>query len=97
MSFITPPPPPPLFSLSLFSEEKVTNGSVWLQLKYGIVPLLNKTWPLCEFARYQHRHCPLMKGPFKISYNTTIPSFWPSVSVCDVESVLKEFVIHRVM
>ena len=62
----------------------MSNGSVTVQLNWGILPVLKKTWQLCEFASSQHRHCPLEKGPLKIAYNTTVPTHWPSVrhSVC---------------
>ena len=67
-------------SLPPFPEENVTNGSVAVQLKYGIVPVFDKTWALCQFAILQHRKCPLSQGLFKVHFSTSIPGFLPHVS-----------------
>ena len=57
----------------------VANGSVSVELKYGVFALIQKAWPLCEFVRSNHRHCPLEKGPLRIEFNGTVPKLWPSV------------------
>lgn len=60
--------------------ENVTSGAVEAELKYGILPLFNKTWSLCDFAKEQGWQCPLIPGAFRVHFNTTVPSFAPHVS-----------------
>lgn len=55
------------------------NGSLNVVMKYGIVPFVNQTWSLCDFAKTQQRHCPLKTGPFEVHFNTTVPTSWLKV------------------
>lgn len=57
----------------VIAEEVVKNGSLTVDIKYGILPFLNQTWALCEFAETQQRQCPLKTGPFEVHFNTTVP------------------------
>lgn len=57
----------------MIAEEVVKNGSLNVEIKYGVLTFLNQTWSLCEFAETQQRQCPLKTGPFEVHFHTTVP------------------------
>ncbi len=68
--------------LSLISpvEEEVTDGSIAIKLKYGILTVLSKTVDLCDAAKEAKLMCPINAGSLTFSTSATIPSIAPGVS-----------------
>ena len=65
-----------------YTDEKVTGGSVTIKAKFGIIPVLSTTIPLCTFAKEQAGvPCPFAAGEQTFKISKAVPSFIPSVSV----------------
>lgn len=55
-------------------SEPVTEGAyVVVQVKFGLVQLIKKTFDLCEEIEKIDKKCPLDKGPIEISRDVDLP------------------------
>lgn len=73
-------PDPPLKGKTLHIDfkgtlsETVTDGAyVVVQVKYGLIQLIKKTFDLCEEIEKIDEKCPLEKGPIQISRDVDLP------------------------
>ncbi|KAL3428406.1 phosphatidylglycerol phosphatidylinositol transfer protein [Phlyctema vagabunda] len=80
---LSPNPPVPGSTLTIeavgtFSEEIKENAYVTLQVKYGLIRLVNQRVDLCEQIKNVDLECPLKKGVTKITKEVQIPKEIPS-------------------
>ena len=57
----------------------MTNGTFNLQLKYGVITILNYTTNLCDAVKYSHEECPMGVGDHVIGVGFVVPRKLPKV------------------
>jgi hypothetical protein len=79
---ITPDPPHKGQSLNVVASvifgEQVTGGNVQVTAKYGIIPILDKTYDLCALLPDIQQKCPVTPGTHNATVTETIPGAAPS-------------------
>ncbi|EEP77599.1 phosphatidylglycerol/phosphatidylinositol transfer protein [Uncinocarpus reesii 1704] len=73
-----PNPPLPGKTLTIkatgtFSKQVDKGAKVLLQVKYGVIRLINQTADLCEQIENVDLHCPLEKGKMEFTKNVDLP------------------------
>ena len=63
---------PPSSFLSLYTDEEVTNGTIALSVKYGVVPYFSTSLDLCKTLQLQ---CPIKAGQGSLIIKENIPQF----------------------
>jgi len=61
-------------------DETVSAGSVWVQLNYGPVLLVNNTYNLCQLLVSIGKSCPMKRGIINFSVTEGIPAAAPEGS-----------------
>ncbi|GAD93867.1 ML domain protein [Paecilomyces variotii No. 5] len=79
---LSPNPPQPGQTLTIVAKgtfrEKVDEGSkVLLQVKYGLIRLINQEADLCEQIENVDLHCPLEKGKMTFTKDVELPKEIP--------------------
>ncbi|KAJ9201378.1 hypothetical protein DTO166G4_6322 [Paecilomyces variotii] len=79
---LSPNPPQPGQNLTIVAKgtfrEKVEQGSkVLLQVKYGLIRLINQEADLCEQIENVDLHCPLEKGEMTFTKDVQLPKEIP--------------------
>jgi len=78
---ITPDPPQAGKNLSVIAtgtlDETVTSGSLYIELNYGPVTILNTTYNLCSMIGGLGISCPLNQGTVDLGVREFIPSEAP--------------------
>ncbi|OLL21731.1 Phosphatidylglycerol/phosphatidylinositol transfer protein [Neolecta irregularis DAH-3] len=83
---ITPNPPLAGHTISIdvkavLSEEIIEGSLVVVEVKYGFITLLTKTYQLCELAsNYAGEECPIQRGELSLSKSIDLPKEIPPVS-----------------
>jgi len=80
---LTPNPPEAGKTLNIVASgnltQKVEKGAkVHLQVKYGLITLINQQADLCDQVGNVDLECPLEKGPLKLSKDVDLPKEIPS-------------------
>lgn len=70
-------PPSPL--IAFIPEEEVTNGTISVFVKYGVIPYYSDSVNLCKTLNL---NCPVKAGPGTVTVKDTIREFQPRVSLC---------------
>lgn len=61
-------------------KKTVENGAkIHLQVKYGLITLINQETDLCNQVKNVDLECPLEKGPLELTKSVNLPSQIPSV------------------
>ena len=61
-------------------KETVENGAkIHLQVKYGLITLINQETDLCNQVKNVDLECPLKKGPLELTKSVNLPSQIPPV------------------
>lgn len=65
----------------LYLGQEVKGGTVQVYIKYrSFIPVVNKTYQLCDLARSVQDPCPLEAGAHEATIKQSFPSYSPSVS-----------------
>jgi hypothetical protein len=61
-------------------KETVENGAkIHLQVKYGLITLINQETDLCNQVKNVDLRCPLKKGPLELTKSVNLPGQIPPV------------------
>ena len=79
---LDPNPPIPGCNLTIeaagtFSEDVKAGAKVFLQVKYGLITLINQEADLCDQIGHVDLTCPLKKGPMSFTKSVDIPAQVP--------------------
>ena len=66
-------------------SEKVTGGSIAVEVKYGIIPIYDTTLDLCDTLKEIGMVCPVAPGTYDKGLSVAIPSEIPGVSCIHVQ------------
>jgi hypothetical protein len=61
-------------------KEKIEGGKMHLQVKYGLITLINQDADLCDTVGKADLKCPLDKGEMTLTKDVDLPSQIPPVS-----------------
>ncbi|CAI6337456.1 unnamed protein product [Periconia digitata] len=78
---LSPNPPQPGSTLTIKAKgnfkEKIEGGTMHLQVKYGLITLINQDADLCETIGKADLKCPLDKGEMKLTKDVDLPAQIP--------------------
>jgi len=61
----------------LFTEDVEAGAKVHLQVKYGLIRIINQEADLCENIKNVDLECPLKKGPMQLTKDVELPKEIP--------------------
>lgn len=62
------------YNLFSFAAEQVTGGSLKVDVKFGIIPVFDKTYDLCDLAKEAGLSCPVSAGTHTTKITEDVPS-----------------------
>ncbi|KAI6656457.1 Phosphatidylglycerol/phosphatidylinositol transfer protein [Oopsacas minuta] len=78
---ITPDPPKKGQKLTVKAsfgvKENVTGGTVKVQIKWGVITVLSKSYGLCDLVDEMGKMCPVAEGTIEFTKEEAIPSLSP--------------------
>jgi hypothetical protein len=66
------------------SQDVDDGAKVRLQVKYGLIRIINQEADLCDNLKNVDLECPLKKGPMTLTKDVDLPNEIPPVSLCVV-------------
>lgn len=65
----------------VLSQDVEEGAKVHLQVKYGLIRIINQEADLCENLKNVDLECPLKKGPMELTKDVDLPKEIPPVSL----------------